>query len=162
MKDFLLKLKGWSVIALMLVVVTAVSCSDDDDEPQSKSFFEAHGGTNWDFEDTNTGIAVFVKINENATRLFDIFINLTGECFMEFPVAGVDNPEVLEDSENRFKIRLSESDTKYQILSASVSGEILTVSVESYENGEILEDESGNFLLFSSDKEVGDLTMCGI
>ena len=158
MKEYLLKLKSWSVIMLMLVAVTAVSCSDDDDESQSKTFFETHGGTNWDFEDPGSDIAVFVRINESVNSLFDIFINLTGECFIAFPVAGVEDPEILEDSENRFRIKLSESDTDYQILSASVAGNILTVSAEVYEDGELVEDQT--FLLFASDQDVSDLTMC--
>jgi hypothetical protein len=160
MKDYLLKLKSWSLVVLILVAVTAVSCSDDDDEPKSKTFFEAHGGTNWDFEDPTSDASVFVRINENQTSLFDIFVNLTGECYFEFPVEGVENTEVLEDSENRFKIKLSASESDYQILTASVSGDILTVSAEVYENGELVEDESLTFLLFASDMEVSDLDMC--
>ena len=146
------------MIVLMVLAVTAVSCSDDDDEPQSKTFFEAHGGTNWDFQDPTSDIAVFVRINENVNSLFDIYINLTGECFIGFPIEGVENPEILEDSENRFRIKLSESESDYQILSASVSGNVLTVSAEDYENGELVEDQT--FLLFASDQDVSDLTMC--
>ena len=160
MKDYLLKLKAWSMIVLMLFAVTTISCSSDDDEPESKTFFETHGGTNWDFEDPNSPAEVFVRINENVNSLVDIYVNLTGECFFAFPLEGANNTEILEDSENRFKIKLSESETDYTILSASVAGNILTVSSEVYENGELDNELSQTFLLFSSDKEVSDLTMC--
>lgn len=143
---------------MMVFAVAAVSCSDDDDDQQAKTFFETHGGTNWDFQSPDSPISVFVRINDNVSSLFDIYINLTGECYYPYPVVGVENPEILENSQNRFKIKLTESESKYQILSASVSGNVLTVTAEVYENGELTEDQG--FLLFESDQDVSDLTMC--
>lgn len=154
MKKHILKLKAFALIILFALAFH--SCSDDDNP---KSFLDAHGGTVWKFGDANDILSLYAQINNSETNPFEFWLyDLIDECYLHESVTNEGTTEVLQNSENKIEIKISESSGDYGILTMTVSGDILRVQFDSYEDGELTEDEQ--FILERSNDNVDDLTIC--
>lgn len=156
-KNNLMKLKVFGLMAFIMFSMSIVSCSDDDDN--EKSFLETHGGTAWNFEEENSGVSIYVQLNSTVSNPFEIWMDLLDAgCYLYQSIEDDGTPEVVEDSENKVVIRVDENDTDYIILTLRVAGDRLTVTTEEYEDGEL--DESQILILDKTSDNVDDLEIC--
>lgn len=155
-KNNLIKLKAFGLIAFLMFSMSFISCSDDDDP---KSFLETHGGTVWNFAEEDAGISIYVQLNSTVSNPFEIWMDLLGVgCYLYQSIEDDGTPEVIEDSENKVVIRVEENDTDYILLTLRVVGNRLTVTTEEYEDGEL--DENQTIILDKSSDNVDDLEIC--
>ena len=80
------------------------------------------------------------------------------ECYLYEKISNEGSPEVLENRENKVEIRIGDESGDYGILTMTVSGDILRVELDSYEDGEMVEEE--RFILNRSSDNASDLNVC--
>lgn len=154
MKSKMLKFKA---LALSLVLVFSLfSCSDDGDD--ADTFLEKNGGTVWSV--SQSGASVFAKINNSVSNPLEIWASLGEDlCYIYQSIKdeGIE-VEILENTESTLKLRVDESDTEYSIITLTISGNLLTVKSEYYEDGEL--EESDIIPLQKTDENTDDLEIC--
>ena len=155
MKAHLLKLKAFALVAL--ISFSFVSCSDDEDE--EKAFLETHGGTVWKLGEPEDGFSVYAQINSTESNPFEIwFYDDSQDCYEYESITDEGSPEVIENRENKVQIRIGGDTGDYAILTMTISGNILKVELDYYEDG-VLDDEV-QFVLERTSDNVADLNLC--
>ena len=155
MRNQILKFKALLFIAVMAVSIHA--CSDDNED--EKSFLEAHGGSFWKFGEPEVGLTIYAQINNSESNPFEIWLyDVIDECYLYEKISNEGSPEVLENRENKVQIRIGDETGDYGILTMTVSGDILRVELDSYEDGQMVEDEK--FILNRTTDNPNDLNVC--
>lgn len=154
----LLKLNFNAMLIMALFVLSLGSCSDDDDE-SDKSFLEVHGGTVWKLGEPEDGLSVYAKINSTASNPFEIWVYDTGgACYQYQSITDEGSPEVVQNRENKVEIRIGGTTGEYAILTMTISGDILRVELNSYDEGSLIEEEK--FILERTNENVDSLVKC--
>ena len=149
-------LKVLSITLLMIFAV--VSCNDDDDD-NMVSFLDKHGETQWKFQDPNSDTVLYLKINDSQANPFELWLTfLANSCYVYQSVEDDGTPEILENTENKLVIRVDESNDEYTIVTLTVSQNVLTVTNEDYENGEL--DEENIVILFANQDDIDNIEIC--
>ena len=149
-------LKLLSVAFIMSFAI--VSCNDDDDE-EILNFLDAHGDTQWKFDDPGSDTALYLRINDSEANPFELWLTLQADgCYVYQSVEDDGTPEILENTENKLVIRVEESNEEYTIITLRVAQDVLTVESEYYENGEL--DEDNAVILFANDDDLSDIEIC--
>lgn len=155
MNSHILKFKA-SALALLLTL-SLISCSSDEEE--DKSFLEVHGGTVWKFGAPEDGLSVYAQINSTESNPFEIWVyNSTGECYDFQSITDAGSPEVLQNRENKVEIRIGGTSGEYDILTMTVSGDILRVELNSYDEGGLIDEQK--FILQRTSDNVAALPIC--
>lgn len=154
MKTNFLKFK---TIALSIMLVFSLfSCSDDGDD--ADTFLEKNGGTVWKI--SQSGANIFAQINNSASNPLELWVSFGEDvCYVYQSIQdeGVE-VEILENTESTLKLRVDESSTEYTILTLTISGNILTVKSEYYEDGEL--DDTELIPLQKTTEDPDDLEIC--
>ena len=133
----MLKFKAFGLVLLM--VFSLVSCSDDGDDDAS-SFLEANGGTVWTV--AQGGASIYAQINNNESNPFEFWASFVeGGCYVHESINDDGNVEVIENTENKLKVRVDDDVDEYTILTMTITGDILTVQSEYFEDGQSVEKE---------------------
>lgn len=149
-------LKVFSFTLLMIIAVA--SCSDDGDDDVI-TFLDKHGDTQWKFQDPNSDTVLYLRINDSQTNPFELWLTfLANSCFVYQSVEDDGTPEILENTENKLVIRVDESNDEYTIVTLTVSQNVLTVTNEDYENGEL--DEENIVILFANQDDISNIEIC--
>ena len=157
MKVKMSKFRIFGLLALLTVSLSFVSCSDDGDKV--KSFLETHGDTVWKFMAPFDGGSIYVQINDDATNPFEIWFSISEEaCFIYESIEDDGSPEIIESSENKIVIKITESATEYVLITMTVSGNTLTILSEVFEDGEL--DDEERIILIKTTDNVDDLEIC--
>jgi hypothetical protein len=155
MKAHLLRFKAFALIAL--ISISFVSCSSDDEE--DKSFLETHGGTVWKLGEPEDGFSVYAQINSTESNPFEIWVyDESRDCYEYESITDEGSPEVIENRENKVQIRIGGDTGDYADLTMTISGDILRVELDYYEDG-VLDDEV-QFVLNRTNDNIADLTLC--
>jgi len=155
MKAHLLRLKAFALIAL--ISFSFVSCSSDDDD--EKLFLETHGGTVWKLGEPEDGFSVYAQINSTESNPFEIWVyDESRDCYEYQKITDEGSPEVIENRENKVQIRIGGDTGEYADLTMTISGDILRVELDYYEDG-ILDDDV-QFVLQRTNDNIADLTLC--
>ena len=156
MKAHILRLRTFALIAL--ISFSFVACSDDD-EKDEKSFLETHGNTVWKFGEPEDGLSVYAQINSTITNPFEIWLyHDSGDCYAYQSITDEGSPEVIEDRENKVQIRIGGDTGDYVMLTMTVSGDILRVELDTYEDGQLA--DSDTIVLRRTDDNTDDLVLC--
>jgi len=156
MKAHILRIKTFALIAL--ISFSFVACSDDDKDDE-KSFLETHGGTVWKFGEPEDGLSVYSKINSSITNPFEIWLySVPGDCYRFESITDEGSPEVTENRENKVEIRIGGDTGDYSVLTMTVSGDVLRVELDAYEDGEL--NDSEKFILQRTSDSTDDLEIC--
>jgi hypothetical protein len=159
MKTLFLKHK---IISFFLIISLAVSfngCGSDSDE--RLTFLENHADSEWKFSDDNIGVTLYVKINNSQTSPFEFWISILDElCYIHESIDDDGNVEILENTENKLVVKIIDNPDEYSIITLTVSGTILTVMSENFEDG-VLED-TDLFILSKTSDNLEDLEICVI
>lgn len=156
MKTHILKVKAFALIAL--ITFSFIACSDDD-EDKDKSFLETHGGSVWKLGEPEDGFSVYAQINSVISNPFEIWVyNDSGDCYIYESITDEGSPEVLENRENKVEIRIGSVSGDYSILTMTISGDVLRVELESYEDGALVDSEK--FILQRTSESVDSLEIC--
>ena len=148
----MLKFKAFGLILMM--VFSLVSCSDDDD---AKTFLETNGGTVWTV--AQAGASIYAQINNNESNPFEFWATFgEGGCYIHESINDEGNVEVLENTENKLQVRVDEGEDEYVILTLTITGDILTVQSEYFEDGQSVEKEI--IPLRKTDDNTDDLEIC--
>jgi hypothetical protein len=153
MKATQLKLKVFGLLAML--TLSLVSCSDDG---KSADFWEKNGGTTWKYAES--GGTIYARINSSESNPIEVWASLFDACYIYETFASAGDVEVLENKEHKVVIRIDESDTEYTILEMRISGDVLTIASEIYEDGALSEDEV--FILVRTTDDVDNLELCDI
>ncbi len=155
MKAHLLRFKAFALIAL--ISISFVSCSSDDEE--DKSFLETHGGTVWKLGEPEDGFSVYAQINSTESNPFEIWVyDESRDCYEYESITDEGSPEVIENRENKVQIRIGGDTGDYADLTMTISGDILRVELDYYEDG-VLDDEV-QFVLNRTNDNIADLALC--
>ena len=142
----------------LLMIFAVVSCNDDDDD-NMVSFLDKHGETQWKFQDPNSDTVLYLKINDSQANPFELWLTfLANSCYVYQSVEDDGTPEILENTENKLVIRVDESNDEYTIVTLTVSQNVLTVTNEDYENGEL--DEENIVILFANQDDIDNIEIC--
>jgi len=156
MKTYFLKFKTFILIAL--ISFSFVSCSGDEEE--EKSFLETHGGTVWKIGEPVDGFSVYAQINSTANNPFEIWVyDEVRDCYEYQKITDDGSTEVIENRENKVQIRIADDSDEYVMLTMTISGNILRVELDYYEDG-VLDDEV-QFILERTSDNISDLNVCG-
>ena len=156
MKTHFFKLKA--IVLITLISFAFVSCSSDDEE--EKSFLETHGGTVWKLDIPDDDFRVYAQINSTASNPFEIWVyDADRDCYEYQKITDEGSPEVIENRENKVQIRIGGDSGEYIILTMTISGNILRVELDYYEDG-VLDDEV-QFVLERTNDDISDLSICG-
>lgn len=156
MKSYLTKFKIFALIAVFSF--SFVGCSDDGDDDE-KSFLETHGGTVWKLGEPEDILNIYAQINSSPSNPFEFWLyNGLQECYLYESITDDGSPEVIEDRENKVEIRIGGDSGEYGILTLTVSGNILRVELDSYEDGELVESEA--FVLERTSDSTDDFEIC--
>jgi hypothetical protein len=138
--------------------LSLISCSSGDEE-EDKSFLETHGGTVWKLGTPEDGLSVYAKINSSESNPFEIWVyDSGGECYDYESITDAGSPEVIENRENKVEIRIGGTSGEYAILTMTVSGDVLRVELNSYDEGGLVEEQK--FILERTSDNVNDLVKC--
>lgn len=155
MKAHLLRFMAFALVAL--ISCSFASCSDDEEE--EKSFLETHGGTVWNFDEAEDGFSVYAQINSTESNPFEIWVyDDSRDCYEYQSITDEGSPEVIENRENKVQIRIGGDTGDYAILTMTISGNILRVELDYFEDG-VLDDEI-QFILNRTNDNLADLTLC--
>jgi hypothetical protein len=158
MKSKMLKFKALGLFLAMTIAL--FSCSDDSND-KSTSFLAKNGGTSWKIVDPSSGASIYAHINNNEANPFEIWAAFAAEtCFIYQSIDDSGSVEVLENTENKVVIRIDDNATEYTLITLTVSGNVLTVESEYFEDGESTEDEI--FILQKTSDNVDDLEVCDL
>ena len=142
----------------LLMILAVVSCNDDDDD-NMVSFLDKHGDTQWKFQDPNSDTVLYLKINDSQANPFELWLTfLANSCYVYQSVEDDGTPEILENTENKLVIRVDESNDEYTIVTLTISQNVLTVTNEDYENGEL--DEENIVILFANQDDIDNIEIC--
>jgi len=142
----------------LLMIFAVVSCNDDDDN-DVVSFLDKHGDTQWKFQDPNSDTVLYLKINDSQANPFELWLTfLANSCYVYQSVEDDGTPEILENTENKLVIRVDESNDEYTIVTLTISQNVLTVTNEDYENGEL--DEENIVILFANQDDIDNIEIC--
>ncbi len=156
MKAHMLRIKAFALIAI--ISFSFVACSDDDNDDE-KSFLETHGGTVWKFGEPEDGLSVYSQINSSISNPFEIWVyNVLNDCYIYESFTDEGSPEVIENRENKVEIRIGGDTGEYGILTMTISGDVLRVELDTYEDGELIENQK--FILQRSNDSTDDLEVC--
>jgi len=156
MKSHILRLKTIALIAL--ISFSFMACSDDDDKDE-KSFLETHGGSVWKFGEPEDGFSVYAQINSTPSNPFEIWVyDDSGDCYEYEKITDEGSPEVIEDRENKVQIQIGGDTGSYGVLTMTVSGDVLRVELDSYEDGQL--DDSETIILQRTSDSTGALEIC--
>ncbi len=155
MKVHMLRFRAFALIAL--ISFSFLACSDDDNEDE-KSFLEAHGGTVWEFGEPEDALSVYAQINSLISNPFELWVKNGGDCYIYESITDEGSPEVTEDRENKVEIRIGGNTGEYGVLTMTVSGDILRVELETYEEGALV--DSQRFILQRSNDSTEGLEIC--
>lgn len=156
MKAHMLRIKAFALIAL--ISISFVSCSDDDNDDE-KSFLEAHGGTVWKLGEPEDVLSAYSQINNSLSNPFEIWVfNALSDCYIYESITDEGSPEVIENRENKVEIRIGGDSGDYAILTMTVSGNVLRVELDTYEDGELVDDEI--LVLEKTSDNTDDLEIC--
>ena len=154
MKSKMLKFKAFGLILMM--VFSLVSCSDDGDDDPS-SFLETNGGTVWTI--AQAGASIYAQINNNESNPFEFWASFgEGGCYVHESINDEGNVQVLENTENKLQVRVDEGENEYTILTLTITGNILTVQSEYFEDGQSVEKEI--IPLSKTSDNTDDLELC--
>ncbi len=157
MKAHISRLKALALIAL--ISFSFVGCSDDGEE--EKSFLETHGGSVWKLGEPEDGFSVYAQINSTENNPFEIWIyDETRDCYDYQSITDEGSPEVVENRENKVQIRIGGDSGEYVILTMTISGDVLRVELDYYEDG-VLDDEV-QFVLQRTSDNIADVTVCAV
>jgi len=81
-----------------------------------------------------------------------------GECYRYESITDEGSPEVIENRENKVAIRIGGDTGEYGILTMTISGDVLRVELDTYEDGELI--DSDKFILQRSSDNTDDLDIC--
>ena len=141
MKSHILRLKAFALVAL--ISFSFIACSDDDEGDDEKSFLEAHGGTVWKFGEPEDVLSVYAQINSSISNPFEIWLyNGSGDCYEYESITDEGSPEVIEDRENKVEIRIGGDTGEYVVLTMTVSGDVLRVELDSYDDGQLVDSDT--------------------
>lgn len=142
----------------LLMILAVVSCNDDGDDAVV-SFLDKHGESQWKFQDPNSDTVLYLKINDSQTNPFELWLTfLANSCYVYQSVEDDGTPEILENTENKLVIRVEETNDEYTIVTLTVSQNVLTVTNEDYENGEL--DEENIVILFANQDDISNIEIC--
>jgi len=150
-------MKSRFLIALFLgtFLFSLNGCSSDDDS-SSSDFLSAHSGTKWKISESGT--TIYLKVNNSESNPFQSWATFDGSCYI-FSESNEDGGvEIIENSKNRLILKVSDTETDYDILTITVSGDILTIKDEYFENS-VLEETTVIPLSKTSDN-LDDLEIC--
>ena len=152
-------LRTLKVLSFTLLMIFAVlSCNDDNDD-DIVSFLDKHGETQWKFQDPNSDTVLYLQINDSQTNPFELWLTfLANSCYVYQSVEDDGTPEILENTENKLVIRVEESNDEYTIVTLTISQNVLTVTNEDYENGEL--DEENIVILFANQDVISNIEIC--
>ena len=152
-------LQTFRLIAVSVLMSFALlSCNSDDDD--MITFLDAHGGTQWKFDDPNSETELYLKISESEANPFELWLKtfLSNDCYVYQSVEDDGTPEILENNENRLVIRLEESNEEYTLITLNVSQNVLTVEFEYYENGQL--DDDNGVIMFANNDDISNIEVC--
>ena len=152
MKSKMLKFKAFALS--LVLVLTLFSCSDDEDD--AKTFLEKNGGTVWNLE----LLGIYAQINNSESNPFEFWVPSEDEdlCYEHQTVIGVGGIEVLENTEDVLKVRAEDGENDYIIMTFTITGNVLTIKYEYYEDGEL--DDTPSLPLQKTDDDPDDLPLC--
>jgi hypothetical protein len=154
MRTKMLKFKAFGL--LLMMVFSLISCSDDDNDDPS-TFLETNGGTVWTI--AQGGASIYAQINNNESNPFEFWASFGEEgCYVHESINDEGNVEVLENTENKLKVRVDDDETEYTILTLTVTGNVLTVQSEYFEDGQSVEKEI--IPLQKTNDNTDDLEIC--
>ncbi len=144
---------------LLVMSFAFVSCNGDDDDEKLMTFLDAHGNTQWKFQDPNSETTLYLRINDSQSNPFELWLTFqAGGCYVYQSVEDDGTPEILENKENKLVVRVDEGNDAYTIVTLTVSQNVLTVESESYENGQLEEDNIA--ILFANDDDISNIEVC--
>jgi hypothetical protein len=158
MKKLILKNKVLSILILLVLSVSLNSCGDDN---SIKSFLEKYGDTDWKFSEPTIGETLYVRILNDSSNPFDIWFSVAeAGCFIHESLGDGGTVEVLENTENGFKIKVVDdgNPSEYAIFTFTVTADILTIKSEFFED-DILDDQQ-LFVLQSTTDDLDGLNIC--
>ena len=158
MKTLIVKNKVLSILILLVMSVSLSSCGDDNN---IKSFLEKYGNTDWKFSEPTIGETLYVRILNDSSNPFDIWFSVAeAGCFIKESLGDGGTVEVLENTENGFKIKVVDdgNPSEYGIFTFTVNGDILTIKSEFFVD-DILDDQQ-LFVLQSTTDNLDDLNIC--
>lgn len=154
MKSKMLKFKAFALS--LVLVLTLFSCSDDGDD--AKTFLEENGGTVWKL--TLGGESIYAQINNSESSPIEFWVPSEYEdnCYENETVIGIGGVEILENTENVFKVKVEDGENDYIIMTFTITGSVLTIKYEYFEDGEL--DDTQTLPLQKTDDDPDDLPLC--
>ena len=144
---------------LLMMSFAFVSCSDDGDDDKVMTFLDTHGNTQWKFQDPNSETTLYLRINDSQSNPFELWLTFqAGGCFVYQSVEDDGTPEILENKENKLVVRVDEGNDAYTLVTLTVSQNVLTVESESYENGQLEDDNIA--ILFANEDDISNIEVC--
>lgn len=154
-KTILLKSRFLIAVFLGTFLFSLNSCSSDDDS-SSKDFLSSHSGTKWKVSESGT--TIYLQVNNSESNPFQSWATFDGSCYF-FSESNEDGQvEIIENSKNKLIVKVSDTESDYDILTITIIGDILTIKDEYYENG-VLEDTTAIPLSKTSDN-LDNLEIC--
>ena len=144
---------------LILMNFAFVSCNSDDDDEKMMTFLDVHGNTQWKFQDPTSDTTLYLRINDSQSNPFELWLALLGsDCYVYQSVEDDGTPEILENKENKLVVHVDEGNDAYTIVTLTVSQNVLTVESESYENGQLEDDNIA--ILFANEDDISNIEVC--
>ena len=79
-------------------------------------------------------------------------------CYENETVIGIGGVEILENTENVFKVKVEDGENDYIIMTFTITGSVLTIKYEYFEDGEL--DDTQTLPLQKTDDDPDDLPLC--
>ena len=156
MKSHILRLISFALV--LLISFSFVACSDDEDDDE-KLFLETHGGTVWKFGEPEDDFKVYAQINSTESNPFEIWVKYeSADCYEYQRITDEGSPEVIENRENKVLIRIGGDTGDYADLTMTISGNILRVELDYYEDGVL--DNERLFVLQRTTDSTDGLELC--
>ena len=158
-QSFEASIRALKVLTLTLLMIFAIASCNGDDDDDVVSFLDKHGNTQWKFQDPNSDTVLYLRINDSQTNPFELWLTfLANSCYVYQSVEDDGTPEILENTENKLVIRVEESNDEYTVVTLTISQNVLTVTNEDYENGEL--DEENIVILFANQDDISNIEIC--
>jgi len=153
MRTKMLKFKAFGL--LLMMVFSLISCSDDNDDPST--FLETNGGTVWTI--SQGGESIYAQINNSVSNPFEFWVSFGEDgCYEHVKITDEGSVEVIENTENKLQVRVNDDDDEYVILTLTITGKILTVKSEYFEDGQKVDEET--IPLQETSVDTDDLLLC--
>lgn len=136
---------------LFSLMLTINGCSSDDNS--CTTFLECQDGTIWEGQ---IDIFMYFKVNNNKNNPIEVYLP-EGDCYYYSPISE-SNFVIMENSKNTLKIKImDDSDGSFEVITFSISNEVLSVREVYTENG--IEDiDTGTFS--KSIKNLNSVAIC--